>query len=56
MSKRRLKEILSDIDELIKAGYGSYNELEQKTYREIADIQVMRISKQQEEDLKKSLQ
>lgn len=53
--KRGLKDILSEVDSLIKKGYGTYNEIIQLTPREIEDIRIVLVSKQQEAELEKAL-
>lgn len=49
MSKRGLKTILRDVVALVESGYGSYNDIIQLTYREIADVQTVRVSISQEQ-------
>ena len=53
-SKRDLGDILSDVDELIKIGYGSYNEIMQLSYIDVKNIFTMRTSQEQKEQLRNS--
>lgn len=52
--KRKLKDILYEIDTLVKLGYGSYKDLVELSVREIRDIKIVIKSKEQERALKES--
>ena len=52
--ERGLKDILYQIDSLIKLGYGSYQEVCDLTLREITDISIVQKSLQQEREVRNS--
>ena len=56
LNKRTPKEILTDIDELVTVGYGSFNDLMELSFREILDIFIVRKDKSDAEELKRAMQ
>ena len=49
------KQFLMNIGSYIEKGYGSYNEILQMSIRDILEIKVGIVSKEQEEELSKAL-